>query len=150
MVGSLVYVLNGPNLDRLGKRQPEIYGTDSLDHIRKMCEEKAEEYDSGIRFLQSPHEGDLVRWIAEADDTAQGIVINAAAYTHTSFAILDALLGASIPSVEVHISNIYKRETFRQHSAIACGTSGMITGFGSIGYVYALVAVFDIISVKKR
>lgn len=133
-----IYVLNGPNLNLLGQRQPEIYGTTTLDDIRVLCEGAASAKGFGVRFEQSNHEGELVTWIHEARREAAGIVINAGAYTHTSVAILDALTMFEGPVIEVHISNIHKREAFRHHSYISARAEAMIAGCGPAGYVYAI------------
>jgi 3-dehydroquinate dehydratase II len=133
-----VYVLNGPNLNLLGKRQPEIYGGDALDAVRVRLDARAEALGLSIDFRQSNHEGVLVDWVQEAGAGGSGLIINAAAYTHTSVALLDALLAIDIPAVEVHLSNIYRRESFRHHSHISRAVLGVICGFGAKGYELAL------------
>lgn len=140
-----IMILNGPNLNMLGVREPEIYGRETLGDIEDACRAKAEALDIGIDFRQSNHEGELVSWIHEARDSADGIVINAGAYTHTSVAILDALTLAELPVIEVHLSNIYKRESFRHHSYISPVAQGVLCGFGGQGYVLALQAMARII-----
>ncbi len=133
-----IAVLNGPNLDRLGKREPEIYGSATLADLEKALRA---EFDGkvSLEFFQSNHEGELIDRIAKlADSKADGIVINGGAYTHTSVALRDALLGAHIPAVEVHISNIYKREEFRHISLTAPACAAVITGLGLEGYHAAI------------
>jgi 3-dehydroquinate dehydratase II len=134
----LVTVLNGPNLNLLGQRQPEIYGKETLDDVAAALSELAEDLGLAIRFLQSNHEGQLVDWIQEARGKSAGIIINAGALTHTSIAILDALHAYDGPVVEVHISNIHKREAFRHHSYISQRADGVIVGCGTEGYSLAL------------
>ena len=134
----LVYVLNGPNLNLLGKRQPHIYGHETLADVEKDCRAVAKELKLELRFHQSNREYEIIDWIHEARETAGGIVINPAAFTHTSVAILDALSACDFPIVEVHISNVHKREAFRQHSYISGVASGVIAGFGTQGYSLAI------------
>ncbi|MFN3460015.1 MAG: type II 3-dehydroquinate dehydratase [Oceanibaculum sp.] len=138
-------ILNGPNLNMLGVREPAIYGRETLGDIEDACRAVAEDIDLGIDFRQSNHEGELVSWIHEARDSADGIIINAGAYTHTSVAILDALTLAELPVIEVHLSNIYKRESFRHHSYISPVARGVLCGFGGQGYVLAMQAMARII-----
>lgn len=137
----VIYVLNGPNLNMLGLRQPEIYGRESLADVEQSCRERAAELELAIEFRQSNHEGQIVDWIQEARHHADGIVINAGALTHTSVAILDALYASELPIVEVHLSNVYRRESFRHHSYISAAARGVIAGLGSLGYLYALDAL---------
>lgn len=136
-----VLILNGPNLNLLGTRQPEVYGRETLADIEKACRDHAATLGMAVEFRQSNMEGDLVTWIQEAKGHHHGIVLNAAAYTHTSVAILDAMLAVGLPVVEVHLSNIHRRDAFRQHSYVAQGAVGMISGFGSHGYLLALDAL---------
>jgi 3-dehydroquinate dehydratase II len=134
----LVTLLNGPNLNLLGLRQPEIYGRETLDDVVARVADLAEEISLTLRALQSNHEGQLVDWIHEARTTSAGIVINPGAYSHTSVAILDALNAYDGPVLEVHISNIHKREAFRHHSYVSARADGVIAGFGTEGYLLAL------------
>lgn len=134
----LIYILNGPNLNLLGKRQPEIYGHETLADVERDCAALARELGVEIRFLQSNHEGRLIDWIHEAREAAAGIVINPAAFTHTSVAILDALKAFDGPVIEVHISNVHKREDFRHHSFVSLRADGVIAGCGTEGYLLAL------------
>jgi 3-dehydroquinate dehydratase II len=138
-----VLVLNGPNLNMLGLRQPEIYGRTTLADIERMIKDRAAALGVTVDFRQSNHEGELVTWIQQARGDAFGIVINAGAYTHTSVALLDALNAAEVPTVEVHISNIHKREAFRHVSYVSLSqaTVGAIVGLGPHGYVLALEAL---------
>ena len=137
----VILVLNGPNLNLLGAREPAIYGRDTLADIEAMCADAGKALDLGIDFRQSNAEGDLVEWIQEAPGRAAGIVVNAGGLPHTSVAILDALLAAELPVVEVHLSNIFRREEFRSHSFVARAAQGMICGLGAHGYVLALEAM---------
>jgi len=134
----IVFVLNGPNLNLLGKRQPHIYGHETLTDVERNCRVLARELKLEIRFHQSNREYEIIDWIHEARETAGGIVINPAAFTHTSVAILDALSACDFPIVEVHISNVHKREAFRHHSYISAVASGVIAGFGTQGYSLAI------------
>ena len=136
-----VLILNGPNLNLLGTREPEIYGAETLDDIRLACEARAKKLDLAADFRQSNTEGELVQWIQEARADHGAIIINAGAYTHTSVAILDALLAVDMPVMEVHLSNIYKRDEFRHHSYISKAAAGVICGLGSQGYLLALEAL---------
>lgn len=136
-MAQMIFVLNGPNLNLLGKREPEIYGSDTLADVEAMCRKAAPEGVS-IDFRQSNHEGVLVDWIQEARETAAAIVINPAAYTHTSVAILDALSAYDGPVVEVHISDVHKREAFRHHSYVSQRADHVIVGHGVQGYVEGL------------
>jgi len=133
-----IVVLNGPNLNLLGKREPEIYGFDTLDDVESECNRLASEFGLTTLFQQSNHEGQLVDWIHTARDEADGIVINPGAYSHTSIAILDALQAFAGPVLEVHVSNIHKRESFRHHSYVSQRADGVIAGFGVEGYSMAI------------
>ncbi|MFH1804040.1 MAG: type II 3-dehydroquinate dehydratase [Pseudomonadota bacterium] len=136
-----VFILNGPNLNLLGHRQREIYGATTLQDVEAMCLKHGTAIGLAVVFRQSNHEGVLVDWIQQARNEASGIIINAAAYTHTSVAILDALLASDLPVVEVHLSNIHQRDEFRHHSYVSKVAKGMICGFGPQGYVLALDAI---------
>jgi len=138
-----VLVLNGPNLNMLGKREPGIYGAQSLADVEALCRKAAEEFGLTIDFRQSNHEGELVTWIQEALGTADGILINPGAYSHTSVAIHDALKAVALPVAEVHISNIHQREAFRHHSYVSAVAFGVICGFGTLGYRLALEAMAE-------
>jgi len=133
-----IFILNGPNLNLLGKREPEIYGTQTLDDVQSMCEEAAKPSGHAIDFRQSNAEHDLIDWIHEAREAAAAIVINPAAYTHTSIALLDALSACTCPVIEVHISNVHQRESFRHHSYVSLRADAVIAGCGVTGYVYAV------------
>jgi 3-dehydroquinate dehydratase II len=137
-VSRLVYVLNGPNLNLLGKRQPDIYGTETLADVERSCVALAGELGLTIRFHQSNREYELIDWIQAARAEAGAIVINPAAYTHTSVALLDALHAFEGLVIEVHISNIHKREAFRHHSYVSLRADGVIAGLGTDGYRLAL------------
>lgn len=137
-MGKLITILNGPNLNLLGQRQPEIYGHETLDDVAAMCAAVGKELGLDSALKQSNHEGELVSWIHEARQTSAGIIINAGAYTHTSVAIYDALNTFEGPVLEVHISNIHKREAFRHHSYISARAEGVIVGFGVEGYPLAM------------
>ena len=141
-----VLVLHGPNLNLLGLREPEIYGSLTLDRINRSLEMDGKELQVSISCLQSNHEGVLVDAIHNARGRYEGIIINAGAYTHTSVAIRDALLGVQIPTVEVHLSNIYTREEFRHHSYIAPVAIGQISGFGADSYRLGLQALVNYLS----
>lgn len=133
-----IYILNGPNLNLLGLRQPEIYGKQTLDDVAEACAGLAEELGLTIRFHQSNHEGAVIDWIHQARNEGAGIIINPGAFTHTSVAILDALNAFDAPVLEVHISNVHKREAFRHHSYVSLRAEGVIAGFGTEGYLLAL------------
>lgn len=141
-----IYVLNGPNLNLLGQREPEIYGNTTLADIDKLVSDKAGALGLAVDCRQSNHEGELVTWIQEAREKASGLVLNAAAYTHTSIAIHDALATLDIPVIEVHISNIFKRESFRHHSTVSPVATGVICGLGVTGYELALDAIHRILT----
>lgn len=144
----LVYVLNGPNLNLLGKRQPRIYGHETLADVEAMCRKLADELKLTLRFHQSNREYELIDWIHEARETAAGLAINPAAFTHTSVAILDALATCEFPILEVHISNVHKREPFRHHSYVSLRADGVIAGFGTQGYELALRRLAKLIDEK--
>jgi len=136
-----VLVLNGPNLNLLGTREPEIYGTETLASIEAACRQRAEGLGLAVEFRQSNTEGDLVDWVQEASGSHQALIVNAGAYTHTSVALLDALLATALPIIEVHLSNINQREEFRHHSYVSKAADGMICGLGGFGYEMALEAL---------
>ena len=141
----LVAVLNGPNLNMLGLRQPEVYGTATLDDVEALCAETAEQLGLAIDFRQTNGEGELVTWVQEFRGRASGIVINPAGYTTTSIALLDALLAVDLPVIEVHISNIHRREAFRHDSYVSKAAVGVIAGLGIQGYGLALRAMAELI-----
>lgn len=145
-----ILVLHGPNLNLLGSRQPELYGQASLKDIDRNIRQWARSHGAGVQIVQSNSEGDLVEGIQRAAGTCDAIVINPAAYTHTSVAILDALLAVGIPSVEVHLTNIYGREDFRRRSMTAQGTCGQICGFGAYSYILGLEAVRQLLSTGQK
>jgi 3-dehydroquinate dehydratase-2 len=136
-------VLNGPNLNLLGAREPETYGSQTLSDVEAICQAAAKAAGFTCDFRQSNHEGELVTWIQQARGTADGIVINPAAYSHTSVAIHDALRAVAIPTVEVHLSNIYTREPFRHHSFVSAVAIGVICGLGATGYRLAIEALAE-------
>ena len=141
----IVFVLNGPNLNLLGVREPSVYGRDTLGDIEERCTARAAALDLEIDFRQSNHEGQLVDWIQEARESADGIILNAGALTHTSVALLDALSAADLPVIEVHLSNIFRRERFRHHSYVSLAANGVICGLGAQGYEFALDAIASLI-----
>ena len=135
-----VLVLNGPNLNMLGTRQPEIYGRQTLAEIEALCAEKARELDAEMTFRQSNHEGVLIDWIHEARETQDAIVINPAGLTHTSLSLMDALIACELPVIELHLSNPHRRESFRHDSYVSKVATGVICGLGSHGYTLAIEA----------
>jgi len=141
-----ILLLNGPNLNMLGVRQPEVYGRETLADIEAATLAHGQSLGLAVDFRQSNHEGVLVDWIQEARGTKAGIIINPGAYTHTSVAILDALLSVELPVVEVHLSNIHQREEFRHRSYVSKAARGVICGFGSHGYILALDALHRIVA----
>ena len=145
-----VFVLNGPNLNLLGLREPAVYGTATLADVEARCRAHAAGIGMGIEFRQSNHEGQLVEWIHEAREKASGIAINAGAYTHTSVALHDALKAAGLPAVELHLSNVHQREAFRHTSLLAPAVTGVICGFGVESYVLALSALHSILHANKK
>ena len=141
---STFYVLKGPNLNALGKREPGIYGGQTLADIEALCRAEGETLGYAVEFRQSNHEGDLVDWIHEGGDKAAGIAVNAGAYTHTSIALHDAIRAIKVPVIEVHLSNVHAREEFRHHSMMAPAAKGVICGFGAHSYILALHALANI------
>ncbi|OPB30485.1 type II 3-dehydroquinate dehydratase [Bartonella sp. WD12.1] len=137
-MSAIITVLNGPNLNFLGRREPEIYGSETLEDIEKSCKDYAINLGITVQFYQSNYEGQLIEWIQAATGVSAGLIINPAAYSHTSLAILDALKMFSGLIVEVHLSNIYQRESFRHHSYISMGVDAVIVGCGGEGYLFAL------------
>lgn len=146
----LVYVLNGPNLNLLGKRQPHIYGHETLADVEAECVRVADELQLELRFHQSNREYEIIDWIHEARETAGGLAINPAAFSHTSVAILDALNTCEFPVIEVHISNIHKREAFRHHSYVSMRADGVIAGLGTQGYPFAVRRLARLIDEKEK
>ncbi len=145
-----VLLLNGPNLNLLGTREPEVYGHATLADIEAMCRVRAGELGLELDCRQSNHEGRLLDWIQEAGGTHDAIVLNPGAYSHTSIAIPDALKAVGLPVVELHLSNIHKREPFRQKSYVSAVAEGVICGFGAQGYVLALEAVAQLLSTRRE
>lgn len=143
----LVAVLNGPNLNMLGLREPALYGAATLDDVEQLCAETGERLGLSIDFRQTNGEGELVSWVQECRGRARGIVINPAGYTTTSIALMDALLAAELPVIEVHITNIHRRERFRQHSYVSKAAVGVICGLGIQGYALALTAMAELVGV---
>lgn len=136
-----ILVLNGPNLNMLGRREPGIYGASTLADIEALCRAETDRLGIALEFRQSNHEGQLVDWIQEALGTQDGIAFNPGAYTHTSIALYDAILAVGLPVIEVHLSNVFAREPFRHHSYISPAAKGVICGFGPQGYILALNAL---------
>ena len=145
-----IFILNGPNLHLLGTREPDIYGAHTLAMVEEQCAAKAKALGFKIDFRQTNVEGELVNWIHEARTKAQGIVLNAGAYTHTSVALHDALKAVALPAVEVHLSNVYQRESFRHHSYISPAVQGVICGFGPQSYELALEGLSRVLNASKK
>lgn len=145
-----ILFLNGPNLNLLGQREPEIYGSTTLADIEKKVRERAGHFKAQITFRQSNLEGELVNWIQEAKGTFDVIVLNAAAYTHTSIALRDAIAAVGVPTIEIHLSNIHAREEFRHKSLIAPVCYGQILGFGQESYILAVEAAVNVKAAKKH
>ena len=143
-----VFILNGPNLNLLGVREPATYGYDTLADVEQRCIARANALDLSIDFRQTNHEGQMVDWIQEARESADGIILNAGALTHTSVAVHDALKAADLPVIEVHLSNIFRRESFRHHSYVSLAANGGIFGLGPQGYELALEAIASLIEVE--
>ena len=150
-MAKIVYVLNGPNLNLLGTREPKTYGRASLKDVEKLCREAAGRHKLAVEFRQSNHEGEIVDLIHEAAaKKAAGIIINAGAYTHTSVAIGDAVAAVAVPVVEVHISNVFARESFRHHSHIAPVAKASLCGFGVGGYALAIDGLAALIGARRK
>ena len=146
-----IYVLNGPNMNLLGTREPDKYGRATLADVEKLCRATAERFGFALEFRQSNSEGELVNWIQEAHaKKAAGLVINPAGYTTTSIAILDALLAVQLPVVEIHITNIHQRESFRQNSYVSKAAKAVICGFGIDGYALAISGLAGLLGTKER
>lgn len=143
-----IYVLNGPNLNLLGTREPEIYGKHTLDDVAEIAAKRADELGFRCDFRQSNLEGELVNWVQEAREKGSGIIMNAAGFTHTSVALLDALQAANVPIIEVHLSNIFRREDYRHHSYVSQAAIGVICGLGAQGYALAVEAMAGIVNKK--
>jgi 3-dehydroquinate dehydratase II len=145
-----VHVLNGPNLNLLGRREPHIYGSLTLGDVERRLRERAEKAGMDMTFRQSNHEGELVGWIQEAGQQGAGILLNAAAYTHTSIALRDAISGAGAPTIEIHLSNVHAREPFRHRSMIAPVCIGVISGFGAMSYILGLDAMMTFLHERAK
>jgi 3-dehydroquinate dehydratase II len=146
---STIYVLNGPNLDLLGTREPELYGSATLADVEKLCQTTAQRHGLTVIFRQSNHEGEIIEWIHEARaENAKGLLINPAGFTTTSVAILDALLALKAPIIEVHITNIHAREEFRRHSYVSKVARAVICGFGTEGYALAIAGLAALTGAK--
>ena len=146
----LIAVLNGPNMNMLGLRQPQLYGSATLDDVEALCAETAEQLGLAIDFRQSNGEGELVSWVQECRGRAAGIVINPAGYTTTSIALMDALLATDLPVIEVHVTNIHRREEFRHRSYVSKAAVGVICGLGINGYALALTAMADLLEARDE
>ncbi len=144
-----VLIINGPNLNMLGVREPSVYGPDTLGDIEAACAERAEFLGLAVDFRQTNNEGEIISWIQEARGGHDGIIINAGGFSHTSIAILDALRMADLPIMEVHLSNIYQRESFRHHSYVSEAATGVICGLGGQGYMFALDAMAGLIGANS-
>jgi 3-dehydroquinate dehydratase-2 len=145
-----IYVLNGPNLNLLGQRQPDIYGRNTLADVEVLCRRRAKHYGLEVTFRQSNHEGDIVDSLQEARHDACGVIINPGAFTHTSVAILDAIIATELPVIEVHISNIHAREEFRRHSYVSTVAKAVLCGFGIEGYGLAIDGLAALLGVKAQ
>ncbi|MDC0195039.1 type II 3-dehydroquinate dehydratase [Alphaproteobacteria bacterium] len=140
-----IILINGPNLNLLGNREGDIYGDTSLEDIKIKCEKKSKDLNLHLFFCQSNNEGDLINYIHSAQNDFDGIIINPAAFTHTSIALLDALRAVDKPKIEIHLSNIYNREDYRKKSITSEGVNGLICGFGSQSYILAMEAINKLI-----
>lgn len=148
--GQTIYVLNGPNLNLLGTREPELYGSVTLGEIEQAVKAKAKAYGWSVVFRQTNKEGELVDWMQEARGAALGVIVNAGAYSHTSIALLDACRACNKPIIEVHLSNPYRRETYRRHSYVSEAATGLICGFGASGYLLAMTALAEMLGTGPR
>jgi 3-dehydroquinate dehydratase II len=149
-MATTIFVLNGPNLNLLGKREPGLYGTGTLADIEKACTARGKALGLAVDFRQTNIEGVLVDWIQEAGEKAKGIIINPGAYTHTSVAIHDAIRGTGLPVIEVHLSNIFARERFRHHSYVSPVAKGVICGLGPLGYTLAIEALAPMLTAPAK
>ena len=145
-----ILVLNGPNLNLLGSREPRIYGRETLKDIEAACRRRAEAQGAVVEFRQTNAEGELVDWVQKAKTSADALLVNAGAYTHTSVALLDALLACDLPAVEVHLSNIHRREAFREMSYVSKAAAGIVMGLGGKGYELAIEAAAHLAAPKKK
>ena len=145
-----VSLIHGPNLNLLGSREPQVYGRDSYDEINRKIKARAQQLDIDVKIMQSNHEGEIVDEIQEARNWADGMVINAGAYTHYSYAIRDAITAVRLPTIEVHLTNIHAREEFRHHSVIGAVVTGQIIGLGALGYMLALEAIKETVDHSRR
>jgi 3-dehydroquinate dehydratase II len=145
-----IYILNGPNLNLLGHREPEVYGTTTLPQIEKMCAAQAAAHGLSIVFRQSNREGEIVDHLQEARTSGCAVIINPAGYGHTSIAILDSIQALKIPVIEVHLSNLAKRESYRHHSYVSKGATGIVMGLGAQGYLRAVDAIAEIIAPSSK
>lgn len=150
MAGHTIYILNGPNLNLLGEREQALYGSMSLLDLESLCKEQGSVLGLNVVCRQSNYEGDLITWIHEARQKADGLILNAAGFSHTSIALLDALRAFEKPSIEVHLSNIFRRESYRRHSYMSEAVNGVICGLGASGYQAALIALADRIGVDEN
>ncbi len=146
----LLFVLNGPNLNLLGLREPQVYGYETLDDVQARCVRVAEELGVDVDFRQSNHEGVLIDWIHEARLSGAGVILNPGAYTHTSIAIPDALRALSVPIIELHLSNVFAREAFRHHSYVSPVVRAVMCGFGASGYEWALRALASMVTQQEQ
>jgi 3-dehydroquinate dehydratase II len=144
-----IYVLNGPNLNLLGSREPEVYGRDTLADIHAATVRRAASHGLSIEFRHSNHEGDLIDWLQEAKTKAAGVILNAAGFSHTSVAVLDACRMLDRPLIEVHLSNPFRRESFRRHSFVSEAATGVICGLGATGYLLAIDALAGLLKGKS-
>ena len=145
-----IYILNGPNLNLLGQREPEIYGATTLTEIEDLCAARGAVAGLAVVFRQTNREGELVEWLHEARENGAAVIINAAAYSHTSLALHDALKAVDLPVVEVHLSNVHRRESFRHHSYVSAAADGIIIGLGAHGYELAVDAAIELIAKAAR